>query len=90
MAVQTLFGNFNDEQLKTLKSSVDEMITVLYKMDVNKTEMKDILDATYDTLKIPKKILRKMVKVQYKQSFQTEVAESKEFEALFEGITEVK
>jgi len=90
MAVQTLFGNFNDEQLKTLKSAVDEMITVLYKMDANKTEMKDILDATYDTLKIPKKILRKMVKVQYKQSFQTEVAESKEFEALFEGITEVK
>jgi hypothetical protein len=31
-----------------------------------------------------------MAKVQYKQSFQTEVAESKEFEALFEGITEVK
>ena len=90
MAVQTLFGNFNDEQLKTLKSAVDEMITVLYKIDANKTEMKDILDATYDTLKIPKKILRKMVKVQYKQSFQTEVAESKEFEALFEGITEVK
>jgi hypothetical protein len=90
MAVQTLFGNFNDDQLKTLKNSVDEMITVLYKIDANKTEMKDILDTTYDALKIPKKILRKMVKVQYNQSFQTEVAESKEFEALFEGITEVK
>ena len=90
MAVQTLFGNFNDDQLKTLKNSVDEMITVLYKIDANKTEMKDILDATHDTLKIPKKILRKMVKVQYNQSFQIEVAESKEFEALFEGITEVK
>ena len=90
MAVQTLFGNFNDDQLKTLKNSVDEMITVLYKIDANKTEMKDILDATHDKLKIPKKILRKMVKVQYNQSFQIEVAESKEFEALFEGITEVK
>ena len=90
MAVQTLFGNFNDDQLKTLKNSVDEMITVLYKIDANKTEMKDILDATHDTLKIPKKILRKIVKVQYNQSFQIEVAESKEFEALFEGITEVK
>jgi len=89
MAVQTLFGNFNDEQLKALKGSVDEMINVMYKMDANKAEMKDILDTTYDTLKIPKKILRKMVKVQYKQSFQTEVAESKEFEALFEGITDV-
>jgi hypothetical protein len=28
-----------------------------------------------------------MARVQYKQNFETEVAESKEFEALFEGIT---
>jgi hypothetical protein len=31
-----------------------------------------------------------MARVQYKQSFQEEVTESKEFETLFEGMTEVK
>ena len=31
-----------------------------------------------------------MAKVYYNQSLQAEVAEFKEFEALFEGITEVK
>ena len=90
MAVQTLFGNFTDEQLKNLKGAIDEMIIVMHKQDTLKLGMKDITDATYDLLKIPKKILRKMARVQYKQSFQEEVAESKEFEALFEGITEVK
>jgi hypothetical protein len=87
--VQTLFGTFNQEQLKTLKGAIDEMIIVMQKQDALKLEMKDVLDATFDSLKIPKKILRKMAKVQYKQSFQEEIAESKEFEALFEGISEV-
>jgi hypothetical protein len=31
-----------------------------------------------------------MAKVYHKQSFQQEVAENKEFESLFESITEVK
>lgn len=88
--IQTLFGTFNDEQLKALKSAVDEMVLVMHKTDTLKRDMKDIIDSTHDLLKIPKKIIKKMARVQYKQSFQTEVAESKEFEALFEGITEVK
>jgi len=89
MAVQTLFGTFTDEQLKALKGAISEMVVVMHKQDALKVEMKDILDATYDSLKVPKKILRKMAKVEYKQSFQEEIAESKEFEALFEGMTEV-
>lgn len=84
--IQTLFGTFNDEQLKALKGALDEMNDVMFKQEQLSTSMKDILTATHDTLKVPKKILRKMARVQYKQNFDTEVAESKEFEALFEGI----
>jgi hypothetical protein len=88
--IQTLFGTFDDQQLKALKGAVDEIVLVMNKQDTLKIEMNDIVNATHDTLKVPKKIIKRMAKVQYKQSFQTEVAESKEFEALFEGITEVK
>lgn len=87
--VQTLFGTFDNDQLKQLKGAIDEMESVMHKMDSQKQELKDILDATYDALKVPKKVIRKMAKVQYKQSFQEEIAEQKEFEALFEGISEV-
>jgi hypothetical protein len=86
-SINTLFGTFNDEELQALKGAIDEMIVVMERQEAQRLAMKDILDATFDTLKIPKKILRKLAKVQYKQSFQEEVAEQGEFESLFEGIT---
>lgn len=86
--VQTLYGTFSEEQMKMLKGAIDEMELVMHKQDALKEEMKDILDTTFDAMKIPKKIIRRMVRVQYKQSFHEEVAASKEFEALFEGMTE--
>jgi len=88
--IQTLFGTYNSIQLKAIKSAIDEINESMMKLDSEKTNIKNIVDATFDSLKIPKKILRRIAKVHYKQSFQEEVAESKEFEALFEGITEVK
>jgi hypothetical protein len=87
MTVQTLFGTFNDEQLKALKGNIDEMIIVMQKQDRLKGEMKDIIDSSFGELKIPKKILRKMAKVKYKDSFNDEAAEYKEFEALFESVS---
>ena len=88
--VQTLFGTFDDVQLKALKGAIEEINHSMNLIDVQTTQIKDIVNATYDSLKVPKKIIKRMAKVYYNQSLQTEVAEFKEFEALFEGITEVK
>jgi hypothetical protein len=88
--VQTLFGTFDDDQLKALKGAIEEINHSMNLIDVQNTQIKDIVNATYDSLKVPKKIIKRMAKVYYNQSLQTEVAEFKEFEALFEGITEVK
>ena len=52
--------------------------------------MADIVSLANDELKIPKKIIKRMAKVQYNQSLQVEVAEFKEFEALIESIQSVK
>ncbi len=88
--VNTLFGSFDDEALKKLKGYVDEAVHHMHKNDSNNVAIKDIIDLAYDELKIPKKILKRMAKTQHKNSFQTEVAESKEFEALYESMVEVK
>jgi len=88
--VNTLFGSFDDEQLKKLKGYIDELVLHMNKNQGNNEAMKDILDFANDELKIPKKIVKRMAKTQFKNSFQTEVAESKEFEALFESMNEVK
>jgi hypothetical protein len=88
--VNTLFGSFDDVQLKTLKGYVDEMVMHMQRNEANNQAMKDIVDIANDELKIPKKIVKRMAKTQFKNSFQTEVAESKEFEALFESMNGVK
>ena len=88
--VNTLFGSFDDEQLKKLKGYIDEMVMYHNRNKTNTEAMGDIVNIAYDELKIPKKIIKRMAKTQFKQSFQIEVAESKEFEALFESMQEVK
>jgi hypothetical protein len=88
--VNTLFGSFDDDALKKLKGYVDEAVLHMHKNDSNNAAIKDIIELAYDELKIPKKILKRMAKTQHKNSFQTELAESKEFEALYESMVEVK
>ena len=88
--VQTLFGNFNEEQLKTLKDAISEINSSMTKIDSENEAIKDIIDGTFDALKIPKKIIKKLAKAQYNQSIQSETAEFNEFVALFEGMNEVK
>ena len=88
--VNTLFGSYDDEQLKKLKGYVDEMVLHMNRNQSNNDAMKDIVDAAHEELEVPKKIIKRMAKTQFKNSFQTEVAESKEFEALFESMLDIK
>jgi hypothetical protein len=88
--ITTLYGTYNQDQLKAIKSAIDEVNVSQTKIDFEKQLQKEIIDVAFDNFKIPKKILAKMAKVKYKQSFATEVSEQKEFEALFEVISEVK
>ena len=88
--IQTLFGTFDDKQLKELKGAITEINDYQNSIKVKQNQIKEIIDVTFDNLKIPKKLIKRMAKVYMNQSLQEEVAEFKEFEALFEGITEVK
>ena len=88
--IQTLFGTFDDKQLKELKGAITEINEHQYNIKIKQNQIKEIVDVTFDNLKIPKKLIKRMAKVYLNQSLQEEVAEFKEFEALFEGITEVK
>ena len=56
----------------------------------NNEAIKDIVNVANEELKVPKKIIKRMAKTQFKQSFQVEIAEDKEFEALFESMLDVK
>ena len=88
--VNTLFGSFDEVQLKQLKGYIEEVVLHMQRNDSNNQAIKDIIDVSNEELKIPKKIIKRMAKTQFKNSFQTEVAESKEFEALFESMNDIK
>jgi len=88
--VTTLYGTFDEKQLRALKGYIDEIILYLQKNDSNNLAIKDILEIGHDELKIPKKVIKRMATTQHKQSLQTEVAEFKELESLIESITSIK
>ena len=85
--VHTLFGSFNKEQLKSLKGNIDEIVELLNKIKGQKQSISDIVTIAHDELKIPKKIINRLVKIELNKSLPAEVAEFKEIEALYEGIT---
>jgi hypothetical protein len=89
-SVHALFGSLDETQLKALKGAIEEINTSMQQIEFKNNEIKDIVDATYDSLGVPKKLIKRIAKVYYNQSMQTELDEFKDFEALFEAITEVK
>jgi hypothetical protein len=88
--VQTLYGTFDEKQLKALKGYIEEIVLCMSRAKSTSQSMADMVSLAHDELKIPKKIIKRMAKVQYNQSLQEEVAEFKEFEALLESIKDVK
>ena len=91
MIVDTLYGKFDDQQLKSISDALDEIGVAMTMQAAQRNQIKAIIDQLYEELpSLPKKVVRKMAKVKYNESFETEVAENNEFEALFEGIKAVQ
>ena len=88
--VTTLYGSFDENQLKSIRDALNEISNEMVVIDSHKEAIKDVINALYDNFKIPKKVIRRMAKTHHKQSFQEEVTEDNEFEALYLGMTETK
>jgi hypothetical protein len=76
-----------DEDKKQIRGAVVEASNSLLRIDAEKDLIKNIIDGLYDTYKIPKKTLSKIVKVYHKQNFNEEVALNEEFEDLYQTVT---
>jgi hypothetical protein len=89
-SVHTLFGTFDEKQLKSLRGYIDEIVLCMNRTKSNNESIGDILDLANDELNLPKKIIRKIANYEFKQSLSSDVAEFKEVEALIEGIKDAK
>jgi hypothetical protein len=88
--VNTLYGSFQEDDLKAILGSLSEISHEMTIIEGHKESIKDIIGAMFDTHAIPKKVIRRLAKTHHKNSFQEEVAEDNEFEALYTGLTETK
>ena len=66
--VQTLHATLDEKQLKSLKGYVDELVVCMTKAKSISESQSDIISLAHDELKLPKKLIRRIAKVQYAQS----------------------
>ena len=89
MTIQTLYGTFDEKQLKELKSAINEIDAEMTKIDSLNEYIADICDVTHQNLGIPKKIVKKLAVSKHKQNLAQGVAENNELESLYEAIGKV-
>ena len=88
--VNTIFGDFKEDDLKIIRDAIEEISIHYTKIASENQAIKDIIGSIYDQYKIPKRIVKRLAKVHFKQSFSQQVVEDKEFEALYVGVSEAK
>ena len=89
VTIQTLYGTFDEKQLKELKSAINEIDAEMSKIDGLNEYISDICEVTHQSLGIPKKIVKKLAVSKHKQNLAQVVAEHNELESLFEAIDKV-
>jgi hypothetical protein len=89
ISIQTLYGTFDEKQLKELKSAINEIDDEMTKIDGMNEYIADICEVTHQNLGIPKKVVKKLAISKHKQNLAQVVAEHNELESLFEAIDKV-
>lgn len=89
ITVQTLYGTFDEKQLRELKSAINEICDEMTKIDGMNQYITDICDVTHQNLGLPKKVVKKLAVTKHKQNLAQVVAEHNELESLSEAIGKV-
>ena len=78
-----------EEDRKKLHNALVEASNLLTRIDAERDLIKNITNDTSKNFQIPKKTIKKLIRVYHKQNFSEEVATHEEFETLYETVTKV-
>lgn len=70
-----------------IKKAVQEASDSMHRTEGERTLQKEIVSDLFDTYKLPKKNINRMIRIYHKQNYQEEVASQHEFEELYESVT---
>lgn len=76
-----------EEDRKKLHNALVEASNSLTRIDAERDLIKNITNDTSKNFQIPKKTIKKLIRVYHKQNFSEEVATHEEFETLYETVT---
>lgn len=76
----------NAEDKQKLSAALTETSKSLARATGEKEYVREAIKKVSDDLKLPKKLVSKLVKVHYKQNFDEEVAQHEEFEKLYQTV----
>lgn len=76
-----------EEDRKKLHNALVEASNSLTRIDAERDLIKNITNDTSKNFQIPKKTIKKLIRVYHKQNFSEEVATHEEFEILYETVT---
>ena len=89
VSIQTLYGTFDEKQLRELKSAINEICDEMTKIDAMNQFIADVCDVTHQNLGLPKKVVKKLAVTKHRQNLAQVVAEHNELESLSEAIGKV-
>jgi hypothetical protein len=89
ITVQTLYGTFDEKQLKELKTAINDICDEMTKIDDMNEYIADVCDVTHHKLGLPKKVIKKLAVTKHKQNLAQVIAENSELESLSEAIGKV-
>lgn len=76
-----------EENRKKLHNALVDTSNSLTRIDAERDLIKNIINDTNKNFQIPKKTIKKLIRVYHKQNFSEEVATHEEFESLYETVT---
>lgn len=75
---------------KKIKDALFEISGSYARIEAERELVKDIINDLADKFELPKKTVSKIAKAYHKNSFSKEVADSEEFQELYESILDVE
>ena len=90
ITIDTMYGTFDETALNDIKCALEDINFNLDQIDKHNDTIKETIDSYYESYGIPKKILKKLAKSMHKSNFESESAEYREFESLFEVLKDFK
>ena len=84
------FNVTNPVDKKKIKDALFEISGSLTRIEAERELIKDIINDLADNFEMNKKTVRKIAKAYHKQNFTQEVADSEEFQELYQSILDVE